>query len=567
MYTKPFTLIATLLLSTLLYAGGGGEPAKNSVLVTNYIEQFKDLAILEMQRTGIPASIKLAQGMFESSFGQSKLAIEGNNHFGIKCKSDWLGEIMHYTDDSLDECFRKYPTAYDSYKDHSDFLMSRKHYASLFTLAPGDYRGWAEGLKKAGYATDERYKEKIIQIIETYALYQYDNMAFYRPLVYADSICFNNKGEWVVLEQPITQNEDLGAILPILSTHNGGSIFAYANTKDLKTIDDLLAKSVVMRPKGMELKCLRGSPAISVQIERIRPGFKPLVKGNLGQNGNNDEKKGNKVLSAQLGTGRQLNPFFNPGISPPPASEQATNEEKPAVNTAPITSVAATSPIAPATPVASKTTTLSNSSPVATPAETGNAKVAATPVKEQHATKNTTTTALYPQAAETTQRATSAAVNTSNKATTAAATAPKKTKITYKPDMSNENLTLPKQKYYNINGVQAVSYPYSVLPSQIAQTYRLGTHEVLRNNDMQDNTPIPAQTHIFLQLKKDKTDKDDKCHTVAANETLWQIAQKYGVTLESLCQRNKLEIGKQPVVGQKLYLRNTGIQLPKVLVK
>jgi len=131
-----------------------------------YIDTYKDLAISEMKRTGVPASITLAQGMIESDFGRSRLSIEANNHFGIKCHDDWTGQTIRHHDDKRNECFRKYKKVAESYYDHSDFLKSGSRYASLFDLDVTDYKGWARGLKKAGYATNPDYANMLIRNIE-----------------------------------------------------------------------------------------------------------------------------------------------------------------------------------------------------------------------------------------------------------------------------------------------------------------------------------------------------------------------------------------------------------------
>lgn len=146
-----------------------------------YIEAYKDLAVIEMHRTGVPASITLAQGLHESNFGTSKLATEANNHFGIKCKSYWQGGTYYYKDDDLDKkgkliesCFRSYDSALESYVDHSNFLTRSAHYSELFQLNVLDYKSWAYGLKRCGYATDPNYAEKLIRKIEKYNLSIYD---------------------------------------------------------------------------------------------------------------------------------------------------------------------------------------------------------------------------------------------------------------------------------------------------------------------------------------------------------------------------------------------------------
>ena len=144
--------------------------------VEEYIEQFKDIAMSEMKRSGVPASITLAQGILESESGNSILVKKSNNHFGIKCKSNWTGETVTHDDDENSECFRVYQSAEESYRDHSDFLNAGMRYRSLFNLNPADYSGWARGLKKAGYATNPRYPDLLIKHIEQYNLQQYSLM-------------------------------------------------------------------------------------------------------------------------------------------------------------------------------------------------------------------------------------------------------------------------------------------------------------------------------------------------------------------------------------------------------
>ena len=143
-----------------------------------YIDQYKDVAIEQMKKYHIPASITLAQGLFESGAGRSELARKGNNHFGIKCHG-WKGRKVYHDDDASNECFRAYNNAYESYEDHSRFLVSGKRYQSLFSLKNTDYRGWAQGLKAAGYATNPSYATKLINIIELYKLYEYDHAKHY----------------------------------------------------------------------------------------------------------------------------------------------------------------------------------------------------------------------------------------------------------------------------------------------------------------------------------------------------------------------------------------------------
>jgi len=150
-------------------SSSAGEPNARA-----YIEKYRDLAMSEMKRTGVPASITLAQGMIESDFGRSRLAIEANNHFGIKCHSDWTGPVLRHNDDRRNECFRKYNRPEESFYDHSDFLRSGSRYSFLFDYPVNDYKAWARGLKKAGYATNPDYADMVIRKIEENNLNYYD---------------------------------------------------------------------------------------------------------------------------------------------------------------------------------------------------------------------------------------------------------------------------------------------------------------------------------------------------------------------------------------------------------
>ncbi len=172
-------IIYLLLLLSISF----GVTAQNQV-TKDYVQKYKGIAIREMKRTGIPASITLAQGILESASGESNLSKKFNNHFGIKCKTEWKGPSTYQDDDTKNECFRVYPDADSSYRDHSNFLKYRPYYASLFELDPVDDTAWAYGLKKAGYATERDYPSKLLKIIDDYELAQYN----YPELVAEDSI-------------------------------------------------------------------------------------------------------------------------------------------------------------------------------------------------------------------------------------------------------------------------------------------------------------------------------------------------------------------------------------------
>ena len=172
-------LILSLLTITLCLAIQAQPRNKQ---YEGYIKKYRELAVEEMKKYHIPASITLAQGLLESGAGKSELARKSNNHFGIKCGGDWRGKTVSHDDDARGECFRAYKHPKDSYEDHSKFLVGRPRYASLFKLKITDYKGWARGLKKAGYATNPRYADQLIGIIELYELYKYDEKNYLKWL-------------------------------------------------------------------------------------------------------------------------------------------------------------------------------------------------------------------------------------------------------------------------------------------------------------------------------------------------------------------------------------------------
>lgn len=176
-----------LLLALGATWGAGAQGAQGGERLSNeeYIAKWCDAAVADMERYGIPASIKLAQGMLESDNGNSRLARVANNHFGIKCKSDWRGRTLSHDDDAPGECFRSYASAEESWRDHSEFLDKGDRYAFLFELDPTDYKGWAEGLKRAGYATNPKYPQLLVKLIEDNQLHLYDTGEARKPTVAA----------------------------------------------------------------------------------------------------------------------------------------------------------------------------------------------------------------------------------------------------------------------------------------------------------------------------------------------------------------------------------------------
>lgn len=246
-----------------------------------YIHQYKDLAISEMRRTGVPAAITLAQGLLESEYGNSELTRKSNNHFGIKCKSNWDGPSVSHDDDERGECFRAYENAAASYRDHSDFLKNSRRYAFLFDLDPTDYEAWSRGLRKAGYATNPRYANMLIRNIEKYHLEQY-TVAAQLPLF--------NTPEYQQSMTEITPDKFPGALKPdfdqIREVHING-------LKALQVPEGTSLLSIAMKRKIRLAKILEINEMVNegllqrsqiIFLEKKRTeGKEPFVIANAGE--------------------------------------------------------------------------------------------------------------------------------------------------------------------------------------------------------------------------------------------------------------------------------------------
>jgi len=217
-----------ILYFILMFAAPLGSMAQSEIAKA-YIQKYKHIAIKEMKRTGIPASITLAQAIVESASGESNLAKNANNHFGIKCKTEWTGEKIYQDDDTKSECFRVYPDAESSFIDHSNFLKYRPYYAALFELDPVDDSAWAYGLKKAGYATEKDYPTSLLKVIDMYELAQYNF-----PELVAEDDTVTKPSEAQNLSAPIIASKDTVAKLTVPK-----------DSLPIKTIDTVVAKSKI----------------------------------------------------------------------------------------------------------------------------------------------------------------------------------------------------------------------------------------------------------------------------------------------------------------------------------
>lgn len=223
-----------VLFALLIILNGIAAGAQPTADIIDYINNYKKLAMDEMVRTGIPASITLAQGIHETYAGKSELVLKSNNHFGIKCKAYWTGKKVYHDDDARGECFRKYDDPAVSYRDHSDFLRAGERYAFLFKLDPEDYKGWAMGLKKAGYATNPKYGPIIIKLIEDYNLQQYTEIAMGKIPPEAEVLAVNPAPQTEIpadISAFVKQQEPMLEIAPPPAVNYPSGEFSINNTK------------------------------------------------------------------------------------------------------------------------------------------------------------------------------------------------------------------------------------------------------------------------------------------------------------------------------------------------
>jgi len=253
-----------LVLLILLGIGTLAQAQREKVQA--YVNQYKDLAMSEMRRTGVPASITLAQGILESQSGQSELALKSNNHFGIKCKTEWTGEKTYHDDDLRQECFRVYPSVEDSFKDHSDFLKYREYYTALFKLNPIDDKGWAYGLKKAGYATEKDYPTRLLKLINDYDLHQYSVQALENKDL---SVSNNESSEIKTSDKPVVANNT-----PIVKSSAVTSM-PLNNSPRLRVINQTKSPAVEEQEK---MDSLAAQTALA--IENAQQEQTPIVSNN-----------------------------------------------------------------------------------------------------------------------------------------------------------------------------------------------------------------------------------------------------------------------------------------------
>ncbi len=562
---KLFNIIGSLaLLIMILYPNLVSAETK-SAKAYGYIERYKYLAVEEMHRMGIPASITLAQGMLESAYGESRLARVGKNHFGIKCKSYWKGDTIRITDDRPKECFRKYHSVEESYRDHSNFLYHhpQKRYDQLFKLDRTDYKGWAVGLKKAGYATNPKYAHLLINLIERYALFQFDVVSP-QDMILAERVRPANRNFPDVYPQrpnrPVPQygvNPEVYTRYPApnqqqpahLSEHsNAGNIsrpvypWNHSNAQPANsyqpatTYQEVIATPVPQTQVYQAPRVIEQAPVPSTSYTNTSPTYATTTTAHtltpsptlMAQAPDGPPAIG-KIGVAQYKAIQMDGEAQVQTPTPTPAPESTDKTVK-------------TMKIHSEDSASGKETVKRNkkSRLVFTIAPDENTQRPQTPVANNAGTANPEANLADGEATPTTDQEVQAAL---------VSTAPKNRKRTA------ANTLPPTLAETEINGRKAVLSNKSMKLDYVAYKYNMSIKKLVNINEFASHLVIPSNTPIFLEAKRGKTAKGINEHVVKEGETLASISQKYGVKLKSLYKINQLYSNAQPIVGQVIYLR------------
>lgn len=425
-----------------------------------------------MHRIGIPASITLAQGMFESQYGDSPLAIHANNHFGMKCKSDWAGDTYHYDDDQVGECFKKYPTVYDSYKDHSNHIKGRTWYSFLFILPATDYVAWAIGLQKAGYATDTLYAQKLTALIERYGLHELD-LSREPAAPQLSGVDINiNKANSGNIKRSFQDRQQGGGEPQNTAIDNTFPQSPFRNVaigkSDLNSLN--IAVESNGRPQTTEGEHLRlsGAPAVVVDAQQIENSIKRPTAENRASKAANPVRVG---TMQDIPTETQADyfnetPSLNERYTAPSVTNNGNNSRNVNDNT-PTTIATSAVPQAAYSREAEKTTTQ-----VQTPVQTSTQMQ---PMSMRAAPEETT--------------ASSENVSNSNMPTARPTSNTTATgEVSYKKPVFE-------------NDCKSVTFDVPVMPEKIARMYDIELSLLLKYNRLQDKKQaFPANTPILLSL-------------------------------------------------------------------
>ncbi len=475
-----------------------------------YIQQYKDWAIAEQQRSGVPAAITLAQGVHETNAGMSELATNANNHFGIKCKKEWTGETYSYTDDAPNECFRKYKSARESYRDHSDYLHKGTRYASCFALDVRDYKGWARELKRCGYATNRAYTQKLIKIIEDFHLQDYTLAALNQaPAANTMVASAASPVAGAMMADPQASPDAAPADTPAAPTHNYGKLVKKDGARGFwaRKGDVLLEYAIQFKVRYAKLLEINGLPDAPLSEDR----FIYIERGG----------SLNRIVSKDPSSpAEQTQP--TPAAATPSTAETAT----------------ATAPVA--------TTPQSDSIAAEVPADTAVEKPAIQ-------TAAATTSAPAPgQPMNAAQAAAASEARLFGEAKPASqATAPTTTKDqAVRAPAADAKAPAGIAKPFNIANEKAVEEQPEQPQDEFSKLKNRLDKVVFAQADTTSAAPpttSPAPAAAVPEVPQ--------FHTVQSGETAFGIAKKYGITMQQLMEWNQLSFGTDIKVGQKLRVK------------
>lgn len=501
--------------------------------VDQYVEKYASLAVEEMHRSRIPASITLAQGLLESGNGNSRLAIEANNHFGIKCKDTWTGETLNEDDDAPQECFRKYPSAMDSYKDHSDFLMKGQRYAFLFDLELTDYKSWAFGLKKAGYATNPRYGEILIATIEKNNLQRFDQM---KPDQKEEIIIAQEKKQELATQRNIVVNNIPALIAKSTDSYasialeNDMRVWQIYKYNDLNKTDSIeQGDTLYLKPKNykglVETTVVSANENMKMLSQRYAVKLSRLLKYNGMKEGQEPATGETVYLRSKRKDAIRLREGILPAINPDTAYNNQVYED-------PKKNIETTAPVMPEDQY----------------------NVEASGVKDDMAFFHTVQVGETLFSIAKKYNVQVDGIKSLNK-------------------LPNENIKVGMRLIINPNQPPVLPNEESVIPGyhevrqgetlySISRLYNITLLELKALNDMESDTIHVGEELIVVPLNGEKvkeeatSDNPDEpvYHIVKEKETLYSLSRKYNVTPEQIRRLNNIMDNTIPV-GAKLRIR------------
>jgi LysM repeat protein len=499
-----------ILLSLSISFAASGQGLSYRERAEQYIQEHKDWAIAEQRRSGIPAAITLAQGVHETDAGASELATKANNHFGIKCKKEWTGETFAHDDDAPQECFRKYRSAIESYRDHSDYLKGSKRYESCFALDATDYAGWARELRRCGYATNPAYAQKLIGIIEDYHLQDYTIAAMsaeYKPATMIASAASPVESAMMADEKHTAPGE----VVPDRDTPTDRSEYGKVIRRDglrgfwARKGDVLLEYAIqykVRYAKLLEINNLPDAPLATDQFIYL-------------ERGGAVDRMIAKDVSAPAPTPAATPPAAQANTPPPAAPVQQA--PAPAMTTADAT---------PSSNALASTNTTAIAPPVAT---------ASAPVHEMSASD---------AAATAEARIFASAASPSPAAKTA-------------PEANAKPADTNTEKPFNIASEKTVEEQKTAEPQDEFSRLKARLDKVVYAPARPAPAPAAAATSAMPEpVPAGKAVAAGPVyHTVKSGETAFGISRQYGITMQQLMDMNKLSFGNSIRIGQKLRVK------------